>query len=163
MAPQNHIQNHIHNNDTIEPPVFMFEPTIKAAEHNRIFIQKCGGVEQAIQAQANSPVSYGSEFRPTWCLHPLMNRHPLWFRTESLIFKGTKYPLTPIPDSVRKKDLAAAMTYGNHKSTKNSDTLSKSMSTEIEHGFALPLPPNFRIPSTRCRSSPSWHCPTRDD
>ena len=127
----------------LNPPAFMFEPTIKAAEHNRKFIQKCGGVEQAIQAQANSPVSYGSEFRPTWCLRPLMNHHPLWSKTESLIVRGTKYPLTPIPDSVRKKDVAAAMTYGNHKSTKNSDTLSKSMSTEIEHGFALPLPPNF--------------------
>merc|ERR1740124_1948397 len=89
-----------------------------------------------------------------------MHCHPFWFRTKSLIFCGTKYPLIPIPESVREKDLAAAMTYGNHKSTKNSDILSKSMSIEIKHGFSLPLP-QFCIPFTRGRSGSSQHSTTR--
>ena len=127
----------------ITKPTFQFESTTAAATNSMNIIKAAGGVEEAIQQQTNSPVLYGSEFRPTWLLRILMYRHPLWHKTERCIANGTSFPLLPINDNLRQRDLKAVLAYGNHKSTTCSDTFSKAMQKEIKHGFALPLPIGF--------------------
>ena len=57
--------------------------------------------------------------------------------------QGSRYPLDPIYDEVRQKDVAAALTYGNHKSSIRNPKFTSNMENEITHGWALPLPPNF--------------------
>ena len=73
-----------------------------------------------------------------------MHHHPLWCKTVDLLSNGTTFPIHPISDSSRRKDLAATLEYGNHKSVKtNHINFVKNMTYEIKHGWFLPLPPNF--------------------
>ena len=109
-------------------------------------IKSHGSLEAAISAQHNSPITYGSEFRPTSILQPLMHRHPIWEKTSHILNNGTTFPLTQIDDKLRHKDLLAALEYKNHNSAHPiTSSLAKHMSTEIEHGWSLPLPPNFAL------------------
>ena len=57
--------------------------------------------------------------------------------------QGSTYPLNPTSDEGRQKDVAAAVTYGNNKSSIKNPKFTSNMETEITHGWALPLPPNF--------------------
>ena len=130
----------------IQPTTFIFQPTIHAAEHNMQIIKSHGRLEATITAQHNSPISYGSEFRTTSILQPLMHRRPIWEKTFHILNNGTTFPLTQINDTIRHKDLLAALEYKNHKSAHPStSSLEKHISTEIEHGLSLPLPPNFTL------------------
>ena len=127
----------------INKPSFQFQATKDAAMHNMHVIISAGSLEAAIQQQTNSTVSYGSEFRPTQLLAPLMHRHPLWKRTETCISQGSQFPLHPIEEQLRQEDLDAAISYGNHKSTTDSTAFITNMESEIKKGWALPLPPPF--------------------
>ena len=130
----------------IQPTTFIFQPTIHAVEQNMRIIRYHGSLEAAIAAQHNSLITYGSEFRPTSILQPLMHRHPIWEKTSHILNNGTTFPLTQIDDKLRHKDLLAALEYKNHNSAHPiTSSLAKHMSTEIEHGWSLPLPPNFAL------------------
>lgn len=60
-------------------PEFTFELTPKAAHRNLCIINKYkGNLSSAIDAQRLSPCGYGSEFRPTTSLQPLLYLHPTW-------------------------------------------------------------------------------------
>ena len=73
-----------------------------------------------------------------------MHLHPLWCKTVDILFNGTTFPIHLILDSLRRKDLAAALEYGNHKSVKtNHINFVKNITSEIKHRWYLPLPPNF--------------------
>jgi hypothetical protein len=41
-------------------------------------------VNQALEAQAKSPIGYGSEFRKGEILFPLLQNHPLWPRLKKI-------------------------------------------------------------------------------
>ena len=122
---------------------FQFHASTKAAEHNKKIIESHGGLQQAIEAQQNSTVSYGSEFHPPWCLHRILHHHPLWSNMTVRLSQGSTYPLNPISDEAKQKDVAAALTYGNHKSSIRNPKFTSNMENEITHGWSLPLPPNL--------------------
>ena len=138
----------------IQPSPFKFTPTREAAEWNKQVITFHGGLEQAIQHHRNSPTSYGSEFRPVWCLHLLMRLHPLWPETAKRIGEGSTFPLDPIPEADRIEDLKAALVYKNHKSADENETFIDTMTNEIRHGWALPLPPDFATSIPEAAAAP---------
>ena len=129
------------------PPIlhqtFIFQPTITAAEHNQKIIEFHGGLHQAIKVHKNSPVSYGPEFRPPWCLQLLLHHHPLWLQMVKRLSQGSSYPLEPIPDKTRQQDVSAALAYGNHKSTSCNKKFASHMGSKTTHGWDLPLLPSF--------------------
>jgi hypothetical protein len=87
------------------------------ALHNAIVLDCYNfNIDLAIQAQKNSPVIYGSEFRHISELSKLLNRHPRWSHTSKIIKEGASFPLLPIPDDIRKTDLILHKERGNHKS-----------------------------------------------
>ena len=49
--------------------------------HNIQLIKSVKGLNAAIKEQPNSPVSYGSKFRPVALLSTLIHRHSLWTQT----------------------------------------------------------------------------------
>ena len=99
-------------------------------------ITASGGISNAIQAQPNSVISYGSEFRPATVLQPLFHRHPLWPRMESHLTQGASYPLSQISDSDRQKDLLYCLNRGNHKSAhKRPLVFTDKVTDEIMRGF----------------------------
>ena len=84
------------------PSSFQFHASTKAAEHNKKIIESHGGLQQAIEEQQNSTVSYGSEFCLPWCLHRLLHHHPLWSHMTVRLSQGSTYPLNPISDVARQ-------------------------------------------------------------
>ena len=57
--------------------------------------------------------------------------------------QGSTNPLNPISDEARQKDIAAALTYSNHKSSISNPKFTSNIENKITHGWDLPLPPNF--------------------
>ena len=125
------------------PSSFQFHASTEAAEHNKKIIESLGGLQQAIEAKPNSTVSYGSELHLPWCLRRLLHHHPLWSHMTVRVSQGSTYPLNPIFDEARQKDVTANLTYGNHKSSIRNKKFTSNMENEITNGWALPLPPNF--------------------
>ena len=93
-------------------------------------------------AHKDSPVKYGSELHNIMSLGKLLLYHEDKTNIINIIQKGSHYHLNPIKEETRKSDLDAMIPRGNHKSSHsvlNSAALEKSISKEIDHGWALPL------------------------
>jgi hypothetical protein len=122
--------------------LFHFEYTQEAALHNTIVLQHCNfNMNLAIQAQKSSQVYYGSEFNPPDTLAKILENHPLWKYTKSILSTGASFPLHPIPNKIRKNDIKYHKERGNNKSaTKAPDVISKMIQEDVECGFALRLP-----------------------
>lgn len=128
----------------LQPSPFQFLPTHDAATHNFNVLKKHKfNLHQIISAHPNTPIAYGSEFKPPSVLHNLLHRHPKWPKVASILKHGTTYPLIPLDESARKADLESALQYGNHKSASHphDTTLSKLMVPDITNNWLLPLLP----------------------
>ena len=56
------------------------------------------------------------------------------------MFEGATYPLKPIPDEIRHKLIAAALEYGNHKSSSiHKEFLVAELKKEVTNGWQLPI------------------------
>ena len=101
-------------------------------------------LDRALKAQQGTPLEFGSEFRDTKTLAPLLSRHPLWPKLESILSKGSSYPLEPLDEELRRKDLELALKYGNHKGAlKNSSLLFELNEKDVIHGYGLVFPLRF--------------------
>ena len=101
-----------------------------------------GDFGAAIAAQKGSPVNYGSKLCNTTALAKLFLYHKDKNKIINIIQKGSCYHLNPIKEETRKSDLDAMILRVNHKSSHsvlNSSAIDKSISKEIDHGWALPL------------------------
>ena len=95
----------------------------------------------AIEAQAESPVSYGSEFRPTSTLEQVFGLHPNWPRMKKLLEKGSDWPLDEVSMGDREADLDEALAFGNHRGAESKPELLRELVVQdIIHGYALPIP-----------------------
>jgi hypothetical protein len=122
--------------------LFIFEFSREAAIHNAIVLEQFNyDIAKAINAQSSSQVMFGSEFRSTTDLEPLLSDHPHWTKLKKILLKGATFPLQQISSDQRKMDLIFHKERGNHKSAeKNNSVLSKLIQDDITRGFALPLP-----------------------
>lgn len=123
-------------------PEFTFELTQEAAMRNLCILHRYDyNIETALKANSNTPLSYGSEFRPIPVLQPLLFLHPYWSKFKTLLTHGSDWPLTPITKQEREADLEEALAFGNHKeAVKNSPLLKSLIADDVTQGFALPLP-----------------------
>ncbi len=98
-------------------------------------------ITRALDAQQDSPLGFGSEFRKAATLRPLLHRHPNWIRFESLLNEGSNWPLDDISEDDRIKDMNEALIFGNHKgASAEPELLSSLVRNDVIYGFALPLP-----------------------
>ena len=73
---------------------FIFSMTKEAAIHNeKILSQYNYDLTRIISGHPHSNISYGSEFRTSAVLQPLLHRSPLWPTVSSILDEGAKYPL----------------------------------------------------------------------
>ncbi len=73
-----------------ERPLFNFEMKLEAAEKFFMILKSFDfNIGRAIEAQAKSPMGYGSEFRKGRILFPLPRNHPLWLRMKDLLEFGS--------------------------------------------------------------------------
>ena len=83
-------------------PLFHFKMTREAAKHNANMLKSFNyDLHQAVAAQSNLPISYGSEFQPWYKLEPLLHHHPLWDHTKAYLKDSVTFPLVPMPETVR--------------------------------------------------------------
>jgi hypothetical protein len=132
---------------TPQPSLFTFELTNEAASRNLCILKRFNrNLQQAIDAQPNSPISYGSEFRSPTTLAPLFEHHPNWTRLRQLLSNGSIWPLASIPEESRQDNLHQAIEFGNHKgATTNPDLLVNLINEDVTQGFILPLVPLSKI------------------
>ncbi len=92
-------------------------------------------------AQANTPLKYGSEFKPFQLLQELLHNHPLWLHTSEILTRGATFPLHPMSEHDRKQDTEFFIHRGNHKSALNNiQKVTDLLNEDISRGFALILP-----------------------
>ncbi len=124
-------------------PLFEFDLSVEAAEKNYILLmRKFGGdLHRALHAQKDSPLSYGSEFKPVSTLETIFSLHPNWQRMKIILLEGSTWPLSPLDEAERLKDIDDALEFGNHKGAVNQKELLLTLvNDDVVRGFALPLP-----------------------
>jgi hypothetical protein len=134
-----------HQQEPLQPTPWSFDRTQEAATRNSILLHSLDfNVERATQNPINTILSYGSEFRPTEVIKPLLKYHPQWTEVEYIINHGANYPLRPITEKDRLEDIQYMINRGNHQSTKpieNQAALNKAFDKEIQAHWAIPLNP----------------------
>lgn len=125
-------------------PEFVFELTKEAALKNYIMILKRKyklDFQKALKAHSDTPLGYGSEFRHPSRLEPLFLKHPNWNHLKSILLNGSDLKLEDIDKESRKKDLAEALKFGNHKgATDKPDLLKELIAKDVTYGYAIALP-----------------------
>ncbi len=100
-----------------------------------------GDLQRALDAQPNSPLQYGCEFRQNETLKSIFENHLSWNRMRSVLTFEPSWPLAPLDETEREKDVEEAIIFGSHKgAVKQQDLLIKLVKDNVTQGFALPLP-----------------------
>ncbi len=80
--------------ERLRAPDFAFELTQEAAQKNFILLSKYNfNIKEALQSQRGTPLEYGSEFRKVEVLQELFGMHPNWGRLESILRRGSSWPM----------------------------------------------------------------------
>ena len=144
--PDNLIQlaRELVNSPSIEPaaPEFSFLMNQESAHKNLCVLKKYDyKLESALEAQKDSPLSYGSEFKATEILEPIFSRHPNWNRMKLILQNGSCWPMEDLPLQEKSNDLQEALAFGNHKgATSNPEVLRDLVKKDVTFGYGLVLP-----------------------
>ena len=106
------------NSPSSEPanPEFSFLLDQESAQKNLCVLKKYNfNLETALDAQKDSPLRYGSEFKAPEILDPIFSLHPNWNRMKLVLQKGSSWPMEKLPLLEKLNDLQEAMAFGNHK------------------------------------------------
>jgi len=110
------------NNNKI---LFISETSMNAAVHNANVLESYNfNLDSALQAQKNTILYYGSEFKNTSELEPILSEHPLWKYTKDTLENGAKFPL-----------IQSMMSPGNQTttSTYQEETISQPWTTKASY------------------------------
>ena len=87
------------------PPLFIFKPTLEAAEENlKVLKAHNCSLTTVLASFPHSPCSFGSEFRAVQTLEKIFKGHPLWKQLRDIVEKGASYPVVELDDTSRRKD-----------------------------------------------------------
>ncbi len=121
---------------------FQFHLDHASAIHNGQILQAHNfDLGRAIRSDGNSPLRFGSEFRPVSVLEPLLGIHPLWPRIRALLLEGSHFCADPLPREECSQQVESCLSHGNHKGAiKDPDKLFDLLDEDVTHGFIMPLP-----------------------
>jgi hypothetical protein len=74
-----------------------------------------GSLAASLEAQRNSTVGYGSEFRDANTLTKIFGQLPNWLGMSQILTNGSEWPLEPLDKECRLEDVNKALAFGNHK------------------------------------------------
>ena len=115
--------------------------THSAATHNWNALTSFKHLGEAIAAENDSSLSYGSEFKKGTSLSPIFGRHPLWPRLYNILAQGISFPLQDLSYEQRRRDTIEGLQFGNHKgATKHEKLFLKLFTKDIIHGYSLVIP-----------------------
>jgi hypothetical protein len=117
----------------------------KAAIHNKEILQKYGNsINDYLQSQQGTFIAFGSEFRPTWVLEPLLCHHPNWPKLKKILEEGSNWPLSPITKEDRLAKNKELVSRGNQRSAvKYTEELRKTLENKVAQGWVVPLPLDY--------------------
>ena len=123
-------------------PDIRFELTREAALRNYLVMKRHNlDMQKLIESQANTPMYYGSEFRETQVLEPLLVRHPNWSHLKSILENGSDWNLEDLDEEKRKSDLLEALEFGNHKgASEQPELLKELLSKDVDYGYCFTVP-----------------------
>jgi hypothetical protein len=88
--------------DHLETPIFRFERTTKAANHNAaLFKNYKFDLDTVLSSHPRSQISYGSECRSSSDLQELLQDHPHWSALKIILDNGATFPLTEMSEEDR--------------------------------------------------------------
>ena len=118
-------------------PEFVFRFDGEAAEKNMCVLNKYDtNLERAIQAQNDSPLVYGSEFRCVRPLESLFYSHPNWRRMQLILGSGSEWTLDDLAPIMRLRDLKEAKDFGNHTGPVSDPSLPRNLiEGDVIHGY----------------------------
>ena len=127
-------------------PIFRFENTEQAAKFNTEILKSFNwDVQAAIDAQSNTILHPGSEFRPLDDVKEVFENHCDWEKYKILCTLGAQYSLPKsldYPDEIRLSDLKAQIAKGNNKSAKtkeSEDFIKKNYDKEVQKAWMIPI------------------------
>ena len=125
-----------------QKPEFEFKLTKEAAAKNWLVLKKYNlSISQAIEAQNQTPLRYGSEFRDPSLLEMLFLNHPNWAHLKEILTFGSHWQLEQVDEETGMSDLDDAYEFGNHKGAeKQPELLTKLVVKDVDYGYALPIP-----------------------
>jgi hypothetical protein len=128
----------------IRGPKFQFSMSHAEAANNLSFLyQHDFHMNIASAAQPISPVSFGSEFRPSCMLEPVFEHHTLWSKVKNILSEGALFPLNPIDKVDHDMNNAFMIDHGNHKSAvKFEDEFLPMIKGKVRRCFGLVPPPS---------------------
>jgi hypothetical protein len=121
------------------PSQFQFHLTPAAACHNATILRNVDcDLRRALRNETGaSPLHFGSEFRSTHTLAPLLGHHPQWHQISSLLDTGCTFLADPLDEVDRLIQLDLALDFGNHKGAlKHPVELTALLTEDVVHGFA---------------------------
>jgi hypothetical protein len=100
-----------------KPPIH-FSMDNKATQHNSRLLEDNGfNFNKFIEANRNTTLDYGSEFRPLHQLEKILGTHPHFQKLSKILSNGMFYQFTwSLPENLCEQELAAIIKRGNHKS-----------------------------------------------
>jgi hypothetical protein len=128
---------------TPSKPDIAFAVSLEAANHNADLLRECDyAVAKFLESQRGTTAGFGSEFRPTSQLKPLLGHHPGYAELETIIDHGMDYQfLVELSETERSNEMLANLQRGNHKSAEtNSLQVAKLLLKDVTHGFAWVVP-----------------------
>jgi hypothetical protein len=134
-------------------PEFTFNLMPEAAAKNYPVLMKKynGDLGASLEAQHNSIVGYGLEFRDVDTLQKIFGWHPNLTRMSKILESGSGWPLEPLNEELRHNDVDATLAFGNHKGVSlQPELLQKLVSKDVHFSYCLPLPldKTRKIPGT---------------
>jgi hypothetical protein len=124
------------------PSQFQFALSPAAARHNAAILRNVDcDLRRALHNESPaSPLRFGSEFRTTLTLLPLLGHHPNWYRISTLLDDGCTFLASPLSEVDRLIQMDLALDFGNHKGAmKNPEALAALLNEDVIHGFNLPV------------------------
>ena len=132
----------------LSKPKVRFDISKDAAVHNFSMLKEMNfNLHEILNPpHERSVTTYGSEFKQTFELQALFEKHPRWHEFNNLLNHGSLWPVKKLKDDLLKADLKGALIRGNHKSAKiNNDFLNSALSKEIKKGWELLIPKESAI------------------
>jgi hypothetical protein len=129
--------------DSPSPPEFSFTFNLESGKKNYIILMKKhrGSLQRALDANSNSPLGMGSEFRKTPITEPIFRHHPIWPRMKRTLTNGSHWPLEDLAEDLQIADVDKAIKFGNHKGTTNNPVLLRELvEKDVKYGYCIPLP-----------------------
>ena len=125
-------------------PLFKLENTLEAAKINTEILKSHDwNFQKAIDAQENSIMQAGSEYRPLDDLECIFKYHKDWEKLKILLSKGVVYGFDKnkeYSEETRKSDLAAQLKKGNSKSTEGcEEIIHENYKKEITRAWMVPF------------------------